>query len=325
MTMPSSNHQWISLPRPDGVDLIASYWPQANARAHVHIAHGMAEHGARYAPLAAVLNANGYSVTASDHRGHGQTALKNGRALGDAGSHDVWNAMVNDLVAWWQYCLAQPCRREGSTLPLVVLGHSLGAFMTLHAASVSTLPVAGIALSAIGTRSRVVSAVQAIALRYLPGLPGVIVEENQIRKSPLVEWASFGRFNSAFKPNRTTFDWLSRDNAQVDAYIADPLCGKGSSLQLWSDFLAGVASLQSPAMLARIRADAPMLLLSGSRDPVGDFGKGMPALAARLRRAGVVDVKLRMFHEARHELFNETNAAEVNDATVQWIASILAH
>jgi alpha-beta hydrolase superfamily lysophospholipase len=323
MTLSPSSQHLISLPRPDGIELIANYWPQANARAHVHIAHGMAEHGARYAPLASVLNANGYSVTASDHRGHGETARKNGQVLGDAGSHDVWNAMVSDLVAWWQHCLAHPCQRDdGSRLPLIVLGHSLGGFMTLQAASVSTLPVAGIALSAIGTRSRVASAVQAIALRYLPSLPGLISEEDKVRKSPLVEWASFGRFNNAFKPNRTGFDWLSRDNAQVDAYIADPFCGKGSSIQLWADFLAGVAALQKPAMLTKIRADAPMLLLSGSRDPVGGFGKGMPALAARLRRAGVVDVKLRMFHEARHELLNETNAAEVSEAILQWLNSV---
>jgi alpha-beta hydrolase superfamily lysophospholipase len=325
MTMPSSPLQLISLPRPDGVELVASYWPVENARAHLHIAHGIAEHGARYAPLAAVLNALGYSVTASDHRGHGQTALRNHQTLGYAGSRDCWNTLVSDLEAWWQHCLDRPCQRaDGQTVPLLVLGHSFGAFMTLHAASVSSLPIAGITLTAIGARSRCKSAVEAQLLRYLPVLlPWLVTKEGPVVTSAVIEWASFGRFNGAFKPNRTAFDWLSRDPAQVDAYIADPLCGAGSSLQLWSDFLIGVAAMQAPKMLASIRADVPMLLLSGSRDPVGGFGKGMPALAEQLRRAGIADVRLRMFHEARHELLNETNAAEVEAAIVQWIGAIV--
>lgn len=317
--------QLLSLSRPDGVELFAHCWPVDNGRAHVHIAHGMAEHGARYAPLAAVLNTQGYSVTASDHRGHGQTALKNHQPLGDAGARDCWNTMVNDLAAWWQLCLERFCSPAGQPrLPLLVLGHSMGGFMTLHAASVSSSPLAGIALSAIGMRSLWQSAIQARLIRLLPGLlPMLVTREGNITRSRFVEWASFGRFNSAFKPNRTAFDWLSRDTAQVDAYIADSLCGKGSSLQLWSDLLAGMATLQTRAMLTKIRSDVPVLLLSGSRDPVGGFGKGMPALAERLRRAGVVDVRLRMFHDARHELLNETNAVEAEHAIVQWIGSIV--
>jgi len=176
MTTPFSPAQLISLPGPGNVELVASYWPVAAARAHVHIAHGMAEHGARYAPLAAVLNAQGYSVTASDHRGHGQTALKNGQALGDVGSVDTWNTMVGDLLAWWQYCLDHPCRNEGNTQtrPLIVLGHSLGGFLTLQAACISTLPVAGMVLSAIGARSRWGSIIQAAALRCLPAVPWLV-------------------------------------------------------------------------------------------------------------------------------------------------------
>jgi alpha-beta hydrolase superfamily lysophospholipase len=316
--------QTISLSRADGIELFASHWPTTNARGHVHIAHGLAEHGARYARLAAVLNARGLSVTASDHRGHGLTARNNGIALGDAGAADCWNTMVDDLAAWWQLCLDRFCTAAGAHIPLLVLGHSLGGFMTLQAACVSALPLSGIALSAIGTRSRVFSLLQARLIRLLPALlPKLVRNDGDFRTSAVVEWASFGRFNSAFRPNRTAFDWLSRDEAQVDAYIADEFCGQPSSLQLWADFLAGVARLQSRDMQARLRSDTPMLLLSGTQDPVGAFGKAMPALAACLRRAGVSDVRLRMFNGARHELLNEINAAEVEDVLCQWIESVL--
>lgn len=325
MTMPSFSHQssagasqLIALPRPDGVELVAHYWPVVNARAHVHIAHGMAEHGGRYAPLAAKLNAQGYSVTASDHRGHGQTALKNLQVPGHAADKDSWHIVVNDLVAWWQYCRAHFC--DTNERPLFVVGHSLGSFMTLHAARISRLPLAGIMLSAIGLRSRWLNTVQGRVIPLLAQVPGLASVEKGVAKSDLVQWLSFGAFNRAFQPNRTQFDWLSRDTAQVDAYMADPLCGQACSLPFWSSFLIGTAALLSPASLAMLPATVPMLLLSGTRDPVGNFGSGVPVVAERLRRAGVADVKMRMFHDARHELLNEINAEEVNDAIVQWLA-----
>lgn len=323
MTTPSCSQQsspcqLITLSRPDGIELVAHYWPVANARAHLHIAHGMAEHGARYAPLAAVLNAQGYSVTASDHRGHGQTALKNLQVPGHAADKDSWQIVVNDLVAWWQHCLS--CFCDEGARPLFVLGHSLGSFMTLHAASISRLPLAGIVLSAIGLRSRWINTLQGLVVPLLVQVPGLARVEKGVAKSDLVQWLSFGAFNRAFKPNRTAFDWLTRDNAQVDAYMADPLCGQACSLPFWSSFLTGTAALLSPVSLARLPATVPVLLLSGTRDPVGNFGSGVPVVAERLRRAGVADVKVRMFHDARHELLNEINADEVNGVIVQWLA-----
>lgn len=329
MTTPSfsaqpSSSQLITLPRPDGIELVAHSWPLANARAHVHIAHGMAEHGGRYAPLAAVLNAQGYSVTASDHRGHGQTALKNLQVPGHATDKDSWHIMVNDLVAWWQHCHTVFCGRGGEEgeRPLFVFGHSLGSFMTLHAATITRQPLAGIVLSAIGLRARWINTLQGWVIPLLEQVPGLTQVDKGVAKSDLVQWLSFGAFNRAFKPNRTAFDWLTRDHAQVDAYMADPLCGQACSLPFWSSFLTGTAALLSPALLAKLPAGVPMLLLSGTRDPVGNFGSGVPVVAERLRRAGVTDVKVRMFHDARHELLNEINADEVNGVIVQWLAVV---
>jgi alpha-beta hydrolase superfamily lysophospholipase len=319
--MAHPNMTRLDIVRPDGVTLVGYYWPVAGARAHVHIAHGMAEHAARYAPLAAVLNAHGYSVTASDHRGHGQTAVANGQVYGHAADRDSWHVVVDDLCAWWQHCHDSFCAPATSTqeIPLFVVGHSLGSFMTLHAASVFGSPVAGIVLSAIGMRLRWFSAVESWLLRCVAKLPMLLQYDQGVAKSELVQWISFGAFNRAFRPNRTGFDWLSRDRAQVDAYINDPLCGQACSVQFWADFLAGMTELLSSSSLSKIASGAPVFLLSGTKDPVGNFGRGAPLLAARLRRAGVNDVKLQMFHEARHELLNETNADEVNASIVAWL------
>lgn len=315
--------QVISLPAPDGVELKACLWPLDDAVGHVHIAHGMSEHAARYARFAAHLNACGYSVSASDHRGHGETAHANGLPPGHAGDADSWHRLVDDLDAWWSWChrrFCTPAQPGAAPRPLIVLGHSMGSFMTLAAATATTVPVAGIILVACGVRSRLLSRAQARLIRLLPRLPGLCYREHGVDRSAVVQWSGFGAFNRRFRPNRTAFDWLNRDEREVDAYIADPWCGQACSLQLWSDFLDGVAHLQSVKLLRRLKTDVPMLLLSGTRDPVGDDGTGAPALAARLRRSGVHDVQVRLFTDARHELLNETNRADVYAVIGQWLA-----
>jgi len=313
--------QVISLPAADGVVLKALAWPIKDAKAHIHIAHGLSEHAARYARFAAHLNARGYSVTASDHRGHGLTAHDNSQPFGHAGDADSWRRLHSDLDAWWSYCHHAFCARSDGHdhRPLVVLGHSLGSFMTLAAATTTQVPVAAIILVGCGVRARLISWLQARLIRVLPHVPGLSYREQGIERSALVQWLAFGAFNRRFRPTRTAFDWLSRDDREVDTYINDPWCGQPGSLQFWADFLDGAAQQQSAKSLRKLQAGVPMLLLSGSRDPVGDDGEGAPALAASLRRNGVSDVQVRLYTGARHELLNETNRADVYADIDAWL------
>jgi alpha-beta hydrolase superfamily lysophospholipase len=132
----------------------------------------------------------------------------------------------------------------------------------------------------------------------------------------------FGGFNKQFAPNRTGFDWLSRDDAEVDAYVADALCGLPLTLQSWLDFLAGRSVLTTTAQLARIPKGLPVHVLNGSRDPVGGNGRGVERLISAYRQAGLRHVSSVTYEDARHELFHETNRRQVLQELAEWLARL---
>lgn len=292
----------------DGVEIHVDRWlPDEAPRAVVQIAHGLAEHAARYARLAQALTAHGIAVYADDHRGHGRTA-----AAGDLGlfaENDGWRKCVRDL-----WTLNRRIAEENPGLPIILLGHSMGSFMAQDFVADHSDAIAGLVLSgsngpppAIAGVGRMIARIERLRL----GARG---------KSPLLQALMFGEFNKRFKPARTAFDWLSRDPAEVDAYVADPLCGFEFSNQLAVDLLDALGPLLKPERLARIRKDLPIYIFSGSDDPVG---ANLPALAEAYRNAGLARVEMRTYPGARHETLNETNRDEVTRDLLLWAATIL--
>jgi alpha-beta hydrolase superfamily lysophospholipase len=129
----------------------------------------------------------------------------------------------------------------------------------------------------------------------------------------------FGDFNKRFHPARTEFDWLSRDENEVDAYLADPFCGFPFTTQLAIDVLDALPRVTSPASLAAIRKDMPVYVFSGERDPVGANIKG---LIADLKAAGFTRLTTRIYANARHETLNETNRDEVTRDLIGWLDGV---
>lgn len=130
-------------------------------------------------------------------------------------------------------------------------------------------------------------------------------------RSEALDVLAFEPFNARFLPNRTGSDWLSRDDAEVDLFLADPRTGFLFSNQAWVDFIGGREAVAHTGFDAVAPKDLPILLIAGSKDPVGRNGKGVRTLGDQLRRAGMGDVEVRIYPEARHELVNETNRDEV--------------
>lgn len=130
---------------------------------------------------------------------------------------------------------------------------------------------------------------------------------------------TFGQFNSKFKPNRTDFDWLSRDEAEVDKYVADPLCGNVFSAAFYADLLGGLQQINSASAFAAVPRDLPILVISGELDPVGDNGKGPREVADKYRKAGVTDVTTTIYPEGRHEVLNDSNRDEVTADVLAWL------
>lgn len=282
----------------DGASIHVYRWlPDGEVRAVVQIAHGMAEHALRYERLAEKLTAAGYAVYADDHRGHGKTASE--ADLGHFGDTHGWELVTSDLLA-----LGKRARSEQPGKKLVFFGHSMGSFFGQTILQKHARDYDGMILSATNAPGSMLERAGAGAAR-LERLRGGVRG-----KSAVLAFLSFGSFNDAFKPARTDFDWLSRDPAEVDKYIADPRCGFRCTNELWVELLGGLHEIATSGF-ATVPKDFPIHLFAGDRDPVSRGGKGVTELHTRLQSAGLTRATIRLYPEGRHEMLNETNRDEV--------------
>ncbi|OEC37276.1 Lysophospholipase, alpha-beta hydrolase superfamily [Pseudomonas cuatrocienegasensis] len=298
------------LDRPDGTALYVRHWQgDAAPRAVLMLAHGMAEHAGRYARLAEALVAAGFAVYAHDQRGHGLTGERS--VLGHFADHDGWARVVDDLAG-----LNHHIRQAHPQLPIILLGHSMGSYIATAYLMQHSCSVQGAVLSGSNYQPRTLYRVARLIARLESWRQG------PLGRSALLAWLSFGSFNRAFTPARTAYDWLSRDADEVDRYIADPLCGARCTNQLWLDLLAGLQQITPVASLAQIDQALPLLIIGGACDPVSQ-GTRLQHLADALRSAGHTRTDLRVYPEARHELFNELNRDAVTADLIAWLEHIL--
>lgn len=279
--------------------------PTGKPRAALQILHGMAEHGGRYARLAQTLTAAGFAVYAQDLPGHGLTASENDR--GHLADRDGWAYTLDCIHAVNRYIA-----RELRDPPLFALGHSMGGYLLQHYVADASRDLHGAIFSGCSGDLGPLRSV-ALTLLRLEGLLG------GRHRSRLGEQLSFRDFNRRFQPARTPFDWLSRDAAEVDRYVADPLCGFRCSCATWKELLQACGQLSDPARLSRIRKDLPVLLVAGSADAAIQGEKGLHALERSYRRAGLRNISVRSYPGARHELLNETCRDEVTRDLLEWL------
>ncbi len=266
----------------DGTQLFVYRWsPEGEPTAIVQVAHGMGEHAARYRRFAEALTGAGFVVYADDHRGHGRTATAP-EAYGQLGEGG-WSALVDDLGTVGAFA-----RSEHPGLPLVLFGHSMGSFAAQQYALDHSGDIDALVLSGTSACDVVVA-----------------------QLDPEAE-TDLSAFNEPF-PFRTGYEWLSRDEAEVDAYVADPACGFGLDATATGQMIAGLPQTGDPQRLAGVRSDLPILVVSGSDDPLAGGGQLVELVGQRYRDAGVQDVTVTVYPQARHEILNETNRDEVTD------------
>lgn len=290
----------------DGTGIFTRRWiPDGSVKALVQIVHGMAEHSARYKRLATLLCDNGIEVWASDHRGHGYTAnLKmnspqNGGLLGHCADLDGQKKVISD-----ELMISERMHSEYSDLPLILFGHSWGSFIVQACIEEASQRYAACILS--GTRGA-----SGAELTIGAALAHILAFFKGRRFSHLLWNLSDGQYIKPFKPNRTKFDWLSRDTTEVDTYIADSLCGFPCSTAFYRDMFSLLLHIQSNKRIAAIRKDLPVLVFSGDHDPVGDMGKSPERLVRDWRKAGLLDIEFVLYPNSRHETLNELNKDEV--------------
>lgn len=304
--MRTSSFDWAA---DDGKRIVVYEWtPDADApiRAIVHIVHGMSEHAARYARVAEVLTANGFVVVAHDQRGHGKTASED--ELGFFASQDGWGRALADIRG-----LLAHTRAKYAGMRQAIVGHSMGSFLTQRIMADEGQNLSAVVLSATNGPPNALARAGvfvARAERMRLGDQG---------KSRLLQSLSFDGFNRAFRPNRTSFDWLSRDEAEVDKYVADDRCGFAASASLWVQLLEALPGLLSPEVVAKIPTNLPVYVLAGAEDPVHEKTKNLKGLLDIYAKSGMNDVTYRAWPGARHEVFNETNRTQVIAEMNDWL------
>ena len=291
----------------DGTSIFAVKWETEKPRAIVQIIHGLAEHIERYDEFAAYLNTRGFVAAGEDHRGHGKTAGSLEKA-GYFADTDGWNKVINDNLM-----LSRRLKAEYPGIPFYLFGHSMGSFLSRKIIAEWPEGINKVILSGSGdfTKSVVMllSAIARIQKIFLTAKA----------EAKLLDKLSFSSLNNQFNPGRTGFEWLSRDEAMVDAYIADPFCGFVASIGLYLDFASGLSYLQNPEHLKKTPADMPILLFSGSEDPVGGNKKLISGIYNKYKESGHLHTELLFNEGGRHESLNETNREEVFKILADWL------
>lgn len=282
---------WSFKSNTDQLPLTAYRWLPATTAPTgiVVISHGLGEHARRYSDFAGALNRAGYAVYSLDHRGHGESPGPNG--LGDFGS-GAWDALVSDVGQ-----LVEAARSDYPDLPVCLFAHSMGSF-------------AGQQL--LIRDSRLVDAAILSGTAALDQFLAWRMESGQGE-------GGLKSLNAGFEPARTDYDWLSRDNAQVDKYIADPLCGFDLTPESSMSMAMSAPAMADPKEIDKIRKNLPILLLAGDNDPVTGNLKFLKVLQRRYQDAGIMRVDTLLYPEGRHEMLNETNKEEVYKDVIEWM------
>lgn len=284
-------------------------WSDENSKpkAIIQISHGMAEHIERYSDFAQFMVSNGFIVYGNNHRGHGQNALNAGE-IGFFAETDGWNKVVKDMKV-----LNDIVHEENPDIPVILLGHSMGSFLSRTYIYMYGTTVDGVILSGTGNNSSILVNFGILTSKL------EIMFRGKRHKSKFMDSMSFGGFNKKFKPNRTKFDWLSRDEKEVDKYINDQLCGQIFTVGFFLDMLTGVKELNKPENLKKIPRNLPLFFIAGGKDPVGNNSKGVIDSYNIYENIGINNLKYKIYKDARHEILNEINRQEVYDDILDWI------
>ena len=285
------------------------WMPEGQPKAVLQILHGIAEHVERYDDFANYLTSQGYLVVAEDHMGHGGSIGENtvrGYFYGG------WFAAVDDSMRLMKDTMA-----EYPDVPYILFGHSMGSFMARTI--LAKYPDSGISAAIIcGTGWQPTFALPALS-KVIDAMGKKAGEE---APNEQLDKMIFGGYTKGIENVRTPKDWLTRDSKIVDAYIADPLCGFVASSGLLRDMMLGIHYIQQPKHIHNMKKHLPVFFIAGDKDPVGANGKGVKQAEQAFKKAGMVNVALKLYPDCRHEILNELNKQEVYEDITGWIAKV---
>ena len=266
---------------------------QKKIKGIIHISHGMGEHIGRYKWLINKLNDDGFHVISKDHRGHGKWLDNPKNIQGLFHKKNGWSQVTNDLRE-----LILDTNKKYPNINQYLFAHSMGSWIGLSAI-LKPLPLKGLIISGSTKLPKFLIYIQTLLIKivvFFQGKEGV---------SSFLDSITIRSYNNKFKPNRTTSDWISTDDQNVDEYVEDKLCGFLVTNSLWLDMSEGFLEIFNIKNYKYIDKDMPILLISGDLDAVGDFGKGSPKLARMLNKV-FKKVDSVIVQDEKHEVFSGT-------------------
>jgi len=298
----------------DGKILAMSRWSADQSKSLkgvIQIIHGKAEHRKRYDDFATFLTTQGFTVFADDHRGCGET-ISSHDEKGSLPADNGWNRVVKDLIE-----IKNEILKEFPDQPFFVIGHSLGSIYARNLIMENSNGISGIILSA--------TFFDPWLLRHIAQIM-VKIEKWKIgphTPSPMMENLTSSGYNKPFRPGRTAFDWISRDEKIVDSYIEDPYCGYACSPSFYAESIKGLRIVCDRKRVNLLPRELPIYIISGSLDTVGEFTKGALKTSKQFEKGGIRDLTVQFYNEARHDILKEINKGEVYSDIVNWIEAHL--
>ena len=281
--------------------------PDGKITGVIQIAHGIREHIARYDAFMAYLSSHGFVVCGNDHLGHGKS-VRSPSETGFFAEKDGWNRVVDDMLS-----LHDNMKAEFPTVPYILFGHSMGSFLA---------------------RTYMIDHPDAYDLCILSGtahqnsllLKGgkLLTELTVLVKGAdgdgtQLESLVFKDYNAHIEQPKTDYDWLSRDDSYVATYVNDEMCGIPCKNSVYRDMLQGLNIITNSKNIGKMNPEHPVLFISGTEDPVGDYGKGVRKAYEAFSKAGLTDLTIKLYPGARHGMLNETNRTEVYKDISDWI------
>ncbi|GAB3057387.1 lysophospholipase [Virgibacillus ainsalahensis] len=293
----------------DGTAVYVKKWytPNLKPKAIIQLSHGMVEHINRYSEFAKHLVRQQIFVYGNDHRGHGKTGVRQGM-LGYLAENDGFVKTAEDL-----HLITNEIKKDHSDVPIFLFGHSMGSFLARYYIQYHSESIHAVILSGTGYYPIITSLTGRQLAAMLPPK----------KESKLMNSLAFGSYNKKVMKKISTFDWLSSDESAVETYTKDPLTGFIPKGRFFYDLMSGLLAIQKKNYNKAIRNNLPMLIISGDRDPVGDYEKGVWKTACLYKKAGLEKITTMLFAEGRHELLNEKNKTEVYKAITDWMDNYL--
>lgn len=278
-----------------------------NINGIIQISHGMSEEAGRYKRFANYLTDNGYIVYINDHRGHGKSA-ENINRIGILAQKDGIHCIVKYLNK-----LTKIIKTENNGLPIFLFSHSMGSFAAQKYIIDYSEDIDGVILSGTNGLHGIEVDLGFLVAKVMSKIQG------REKKAYLIDKLAFGGFNKKFKPNKSEFDWLSRDFKEVEKYIENEYCGVVFSNGYFYDLFKLFKEIRNTNNLKKINSKLPIYIFAGDKDPVGKFGKGVTKLYENYKKVGIENVEFKLYSGGRHEMLNEINKDEVINDTINWI------